>query len=157
MARRNKDFLVIMLMVPRMGFLPNQFGLVVEDEILIIVLANGLWVNLHQLYARQVLESHLKEPSFMEIYLSKDLQLVISLELVSKSAEGAILYFTDFFKVFVFRVSRKDQTQAKFEHENQEYFAMVYLLLNFVIDLAFGIGLEYYQNHLHQNLFNSYL
>ena len=157
MARPNKDFLVIMLMVPRMGFLPNQFGLVVEDEILIIVLADGLWVNLHQLYARQVLESHLKEPSFMEIYLSKDLQLVISLELVSKSAEGAILYFTDFFKVFVFRVSRKDSTQAKFEYENQEYFAMVYLLLNFVIDLAFGIGLEYYQNHLHQNLFNSYL
>ena len=151
MARRNKDFLVIMLMVLRMGFLPNQFGLVVEDEILIIVLADGLWVNLHQLYARQVLESHLKEPSFMEIYLSKDLQLVISLELVSKSAEVAILYFTDFFKVFVLRVSRKDLTQAKFEHENQEYFAMVYLLLNFVIDLAFGIGLEYYRNHLHQN------
>ena len=157
MARPNKDFLVIMLMVHRMGFLPNQFGLVVEDEILIIVLADGLWVNLHQLYARQVLESHLKEPSFMEIYLQKDLQLVISLELVSKSAEVAILYFTDFFKVFVFRVSRKGLTQAKFEHENQEYFVMVYLLLNFVIDLAFGIGLEYYQNHLHQNLFNSYL
>ena len=157
MARPNKDFLVIMLMVHRMGFLPNQFGLVVEDEILIIVLADGLWVNLHQLYARQVLESHLKEPSFMEIYLQKDLQLVISLELVSKSAEVAILYFTDFFKVFVFRVSRKGLTQAKFEHENQEYFVMVYLLLNFVIDLAFGISLEYYQNHLHQNLFNSYL
>jgi hypothetical protein len=114
MARPHIGSLIIRRMGFSQGLLRIYLFLLIKDEILISL--NGQWVmvNLHLLYARKVLVSHLKEPSFMEICLWKDLLvllaflLVISLELVFKLAKVDIYCLTDFFKVIVFRVSQKN-------------------------------------------------
>ena len=76
MAHFRKGFLIIVLQIHRKGFLLHGWGvriyllvrLVVEDEILVIVLGDELWVmvDLHLQFFRKELVNHLKEPSFMQ-------------------------------------------------------------------------------------------
>lgn len=78
MAHLHMDFLIIVLQIRRKGFLLRGWWvqiyllvrLVVEDEILVIVLGDELWVmvNLHLQFFRKELVNHLKEPSFMQNY-----------------------------------------------------------------------------------------